>query len=49
MAGGDASVVVPIARMGFVVTAMLGGEPFTGRKRADLVAALAALASLARG
>ncbi|HKC83336.1 MAG TPA: EamA family transporter, partial [bacterium] len=53
MARADASVVVPIAQMGFVVTAMLGflflGEPFTGRKGAGLVAALAALASLASG
>jgi len=51
MARADASVVVPIAQMGFVVTAMLGflflREPFTGRKGAGLVAALAALASLA--
>ena len=53
MARADASVVVPIAQMGFIVTAMLGfvflGEPFTGRKGAGLVAALAALASLASG
>jgi len=50
---GEASVVVPIAQMGFVVTAILGftllREPFTARKGAGLVAALAALASLARG
>jgi len=46
-------VVVPIAQMGFVVTALLGffflREPFTARKGAGLAAALAALASLARG
>jgi drug/metabolite transporter (DMT)-like permease len=50
---GEASVVVPVAQMGFVVTALLGffflREPFTGRKCAGLAAALAALASLARG
>ncbi len=42
LARGEASVVVPIAQMGFVVTALLG-------KGAGLVAALAALASLAYG
>src|SRR6266853_2041505 len=51
--GGEASVVVPIAQMGFVVTALLGffflREPVTARKCAGLAAALAALASLARG
>jgi len=50
--GGEASVIVPIAQMGFVVTAVLGfallREPFTPRKGAGLLAALAALASLAR-
>ena len=50
---GEASVVVPVAQMGFVVTALLGflllREPFTARKGAGLVAALAALACLARG
>jgi drug/metabolite transporter (DMT)-like permease len=50
---GEASVVVPIAQMGFVVTALLGfvflREPWTARKGAGLVAALAALASLASG
>jgi uncharacterized membrane protein len=50
---GEASVVVPIAQMGFVVAALLGilllHEPFTLRKGAGLVAALAALASLAHG
>jgi drug/metabolite transporter (DMT)-like permease len=49
--GGEASVIVPIAQMGFVVTALLGfvllREPFTLRKAAGLAAALAALASLA--
>jgi drug/metabolite transporter (DMT)-like permease len=53
MARGQASVAVPIAQMGFVVTALLGflflREPFTARKGAGLVAALAALASLAYG
>jgi drug/metabolite transporter (DMT)-like permease len=50
---GEASVMVPIAQMGFVVTALLGflflREPFTLRKGAGLVAAVAALASLAAG
>jgi drug/metabolite transporter (DMT)-like permease len=50
---GAASVVVPVAQMGFVVTALLGflllREPFTARKGAGLAAALAALASLAYG
>lgn len=49
---GEASVLVPIAQMGFVVTAAVGyfflGEAFTLRRGAGLVAALAALASLAR-
>jgi drug/metabolite transporter (DMT)-like permease len=48
---GEASVVVPIAQMGFVVTAILGfvflREPLTARKSAGLVVALLALASLA--
>ncbi len=47
---GEASVVVPIAQMGFVVTALLGfvylGEPFTARKGAGLAAAVAALVAL---
>jgi drug/metabolite transporter (DMT)-like permease len=50
---GEASIVVPIAQMGFVVTALLGflflRERFTARKGSGLLAALAALASLARG
>jgi drug/metabolite transporter (DMT)-like permease len=50
---GEASIVVPIAQMGFVVTALAGfallGERFTARKGAGLVAALVALASLAHG
>lgn len=50
---GEASVMVPIAQMGFVVTALLGflflREPFTLRKGAGLVAAVAALACLASG
>src|SRR5437867_2040985 len=51
MKRAEASVVVPIAQMGFVVTALLGflflRESFTARKGAGLAAALAALASLA--
>src|SRR5262245_22807156 len=50
--GGEASVIVPIAQMGFVVTALLGfvllREPFTLRKGAGLAAAIGALLSLAR-
>lgn len=53
MGRGQASVAVPIAQMGFVVTALLGfaflGERFSARKGAGIVAALAALASLAHG
>lgn len=53
MARAQASVVVPIAQMGFVVTALLGflflREPFTLRKGMGLAAALAAMASLAYG
>lgn len=53
MARAQASVVVPIAQMGFVVTALLGflflREPFCMRKGAEIAAALAALASLAHG
>ena len=48
---GEASVVVPIAQMGFVVTALLGfillREPLVPRKVAGLVMALLALTSLA--
>jgi transporter family protein len=48
---GQASVLVPIAQMGFIVAALLGivalGEPVTLRKLAGLAAALAALAMLA--
>lgn len=50
---GDASVMVPIAQMGFGVTALLGflflRERFTARKGMGLAAALAALASYAYG
>jgi drug/metabolite transporter (DMT)-like permease len=50
---GPASTLVPIAQMGFVVTSGLGivflGEPFTARKAAGLLAALAALMALAFG
>ncbi len=53
LARGQASVVVPVAQMGFVVTALVGTlfleERFTLRKGAGLLAALAALASLAAG
>ena len=53
MARGQASVAVPIAQMGFVVTALLGfallGERFSARKGVGIAAALAALASLAHG
>ena len=53
MGRAEASVVVPIAQMGFVVTALLGflflREPFSARKGAGITAALAALASLAYG
>jgi drug/metabolite transporter (DMT)-like permease len=48
---GEASVIVPIAQMGLVVSAALGmaviGERVTGRKLAGLAAAVAALAALA--
>jgi uncharacterized membrane protein len=48
---GEASVFVPVAQMGFVVTAAIGilalGEPFTARKAGGLAAALGALALLA--
>jgi drug/metabolite transporter (DMT)-like permease len=51
LAVGPASVLVPIAQMGFIVTATLGivvlGEPVTARKLAGLTAAFAALATLA--
>jgi drug/metabolite transporter (DMT)-like permease len=48
---GEASVLVPITQMGFVVTATIGvvflREAFTPRKGAGLVFAVAALATLA--
>jgi transporter family protein len=48
---GEASVLVPITQMGFVVTAAFGigflGEPLTLRKGVGLALALAALACLA--
>ena len=51
LARGEASVLVPITQMGFVVTAAVGliflREPFTARKAAGLLFAVAALASLA--
>lgn len=53
LARGEASVVVPIAQMGFVVTAVLGfvllRESCTLRKSAGLVFAIAALLFLGRG
>jgi drug/metabolite transporter (DMT)-like permease len=52
LARGEASVLVPVAQMGFVVTAAVGflflRERFTPRKGVGLLIALAALASLAR-
>jgi drug/metabolite transporter (DMT)-like permease len=52
LARGEASVLVPISQMGFVVTAAFGlvflREPFTMRKGAGLAFALAALACLAK-
>lgn len=51
LAVGPASVLVPIAQMGFIVTAGLGiallGEPLTPRKLVGLATAIAALAVLA--
>jgi drug/metabolite transporter (DMT)-like permease len=51
IAAGQASVVVPIAQMGFIVAALLGifilGERVTVRKAIGLALALAALAALA--
>jgi drug/metabolite transporter (DMT)-like permease len=48
---GEASVIAPVAQMGFVVTALLGflllREPLSGRRAAGLLAALLALASFA--
>lgn len=51
LARGEASVVIPIAQMGFLVTAVVGfvllREPFTLRKGLGLATALGALAALA--
>ncbi len=51
VADGQASVVIPIAQMGFIIAALLGicllGERITIRKTIGLVSALAALAMLA--
>ena len=51
VAGGQASVLVPIAQMGFIVAALLGisllHERVTVRKSIGLLAALGALAALA--
>ena len=53
MARCEASVAVPIAQMGFVVTAVLGflflRETFSWRKGAGIAAALCALGSLTHG
>ncbi len=53
LAVGNASTMVPIAQMGFVVTAALGagflGEPLTRRKLAGLAASIGALAVLIWG
>lgn len=53
VARSESSVAVPIAQMGFVVTALLGfvflREAFTARKGAGIAAALGALACLAHG
>jgi drug/metabolite transporter (DMT)-like permease len=53
LAKGDASALVPITQMGFVVTAAVGvvflKEPFTLRKVGGLAFAAAALAFLSRG
>jgi uncharacterized membrane protein len=50
VAGGQASVLVPIAQMGFIIAALLGifilGERITVRKTIGLVSALAALVAL---
>ena len=50
---GEASVLIPITQMGFVVTAAFGvlvlREPLRPRKAAGLACAIAALAALARG
>jgi uncharacterized membrane protein len=50
IAGGQASTLVPIAQMGFIVAALLGivvlRERMTGRKAIGLLSALAALAVL---
>jgi len=52
VADGQASVLVPIAQMGFIIAALLGisilGERVTIRKVVGLVSALAALAVLAK-
>jgi drug/metabolite transporter (DMT)-like permease len=51
LAAGPASVLVPVAQLGFVVTALLGvvllGESLTRRKQTGLAAAAAALVLLA--
>ena len=53
LARGDASIMVPVAQMGFVATSLVGflflREPFSVRKGAGLLAAIAALSTLAYG
>jgi len=53
LARGEASVMVPVAQMGFFATSLIGflflREPFSLRKGAGLVAALAAMLFLAGG
>jgi len=53
VARSESSIAVPIAQMGFVVTALLGfaflREAFTWRKAGGIAAAVAALAFLAHG
>ena len=53
LARGEASVMVPVAQMGFVATSLIGflflREPFSLRKGTGVLVAIAALASLAGG
>jgi multidrug transporter EmrE-like cation transporter len=51
LAVGPASVLIPVAQLGFVFTAVLGrllfAEPLSWRKRGGLVVAAAAMVTLA--
>ena len=51
LAVGPASVLIPVAQLGFVFTAVLGrllfAEPLSWRKRCGLIVAAAAMATLA--